>query len=305
MAKSAFLKSSIAKKYWMALTGLFLCLFLVGHLLGNLQLLAGNNIEAALQFNKYALFMTTNPAVKLLSYLTYVSIIFHAIDGIYLAIQNKKARPVAYAMTDSSKNSSFSSKNMAVLGTVVLVFIATHMVNFWAKMHFDNNMPLVTKTMNNGGQTQSQLIGIPGSTIPSIPLPPGGSLKALVEQNNSQPGNPTKLILEGSNVVKDAKTGEVLFVGFKDLHKLTYAFFKSKAKLFNAIPNEGLVFTLFYVLSMAILGFHLWHGFQSAFQSLGINNPKWTPTIKFVGKAFSVIVPLLFAIIPLFIHFSK
>ena len=76
MAKSAFLKSSIAKKYWMALTGLFLCLFLVGHLLGNLQLLAGDTIEAALQFNKYALFMTTNPAVKLLSYLTYISIIY-------------------------------------------------------------------------------------------------------------------------------------------------------------------------------------------------------------------------------------
>ncbi len=163
-------------------------------------------------------------------------------------------------------------------------------------------MPLVTKTMNNGGQTQSQLIGIPGSTIPSIPLPPGGSLKALVEQNNSQPGNPTKLILEGSNVVKDAKTGEVLFVGFKDLHKLTYAFFKSKAKLFNAIPNEGLVFTLFYVLSMAILGFHLWHGFQSAFQSLGVNG-KFTPAIKSFGKAFSVIVAVLFAIIPIYIHF--
>jgi succinate dehydrogenase / fumarate reductase cytochrome b subunit len=302
MAKSAFLKSSIAKKYWMALTGLFLCLFLVGHLLGNLQLLAGNNIEAALQFNKYALFMTSNPAVKLLSYLTYISIIFHAIDGIYLAIQNKKARPVAYAMNNPSKNSSFSSRNMAVLGTLVLIFIATHMVNFWAKMHFDNNMPLVTKTTINQGMPQSQLIGIPGSTIASIPLPPGGSLKSLVAQNNSQVGNPTKLVLEGSNTVKDVKTGEVLFVGFKDLHKLTYAFFQSKGKLFNAIPNEGLFFTLFYVLSMAVLGFHLWHGFQSAFQSLGVNG-KFTPAIKVFGKAFSVIVSILFAIIPIYIHF--
>lgn len=302
MAKSAFLKSSIAKKYWMALTGLFLCLFLVGHLLGNLQLLAGNNIEAALQFNKYALFMTSNPAVKLLSYLTYISIIFHAIDGISLAIQNRKARPVAYAMSNPSKNSSFSSRNMAVLGTIVLVFISTHMINFWAKMHFDTNMPLVTKIMDPQGQAQTHIVGLPDSKIPSIPLPPGGSLKLLVDQNNSQVGNPTKLILEGSNVVKDAKTGEVLFVGFKDLHKLTYAFFKSKAKLFNVIPNEGLVFVIFYVLSMLALGFHLWHGFQSAFQSLGING-KFTPAIKVFGKAFSVIVSLLFAIIPIYIHF--
>ena len=176
------------------------------------------------------------------------------------------------------------------------------MINFWAKMHFDAGMPLVTKTQGNQGQSQSMLIGTPDSKIQSIPLPPGGSLKKLVDQNNSQPGNSTKLILEGSNVVKDAKTGEVLFVGFKDLHKLTYAFFKSKGKLFNAIPNEGLFFVIFYVLSMLALGFHLWHGFQSAFQTIGVTG-RFTPAIKSFGRAFSVVVAFLFAIIPIYIHF--
>jgi len=148
MAKSAFLKSSIAKKYWMALTGLFLCLFLVGHLIGNLQLFM-SGYEGALQFNKYALFMTSNPAVKLLSYVTYLSILFHAIDGIYLAIQNKKARPIAYAMNNPSKNSGFSSRNMAVLGTLVLFFIATHMINFWAKMKFGTSIPFFVTKMSD------------------------------------------------------------------------------------------------------------------------------------------------------------
>lgn len=288
MAKSAFLKSSIAKKYWMALTGLFLCLFLVGHLLGNLQLLAGDNTEAALQFNKYALFMTSNPAVKLLSYLTYLSIIFHAIDGIYLAIQNKKARPVAYAMNNPSKNSSFSSRNMAVLGTLVLIFIATHMVNFWAKMHFEKGFPLQTISVNNAmGLKQNYVIGTQtGQFFPADSL-------ALVQQ-----GMERKNVKDFYNKQVGVKMGE----GYKDLHKVTYAFFKSKGKLFNAIPNEGLFFTLFYVLSMAVLGFHLWHGFQSAFQSLGVNG-KFTPAIKVFGKAFSVIVPILFAIIPVYIHF--
>jgi succinate dehydrogenase / fumarate reductase, cytochrome b subunit len=288
MAKSAFLKSSIAKKYWMALTGLFLCLFLVGHLLGNLQLLMGNNTDAALQFNKYALFMTTNPAVKLLSYLTYISIIFHAIDGIYLAIQNKKARPVAYAMNNPSKNSSFSSRNMAVLGTVVLVFIATHMVNFWAKMHFDGKFPLQTISVDNGmGLKQNFVIGTQnGQFFPNDSL-------ALVQQ-----GMERRDVKDFYNKQVGVKIGE----GYKDLHKVTYAFFQSKGKLFNAIPNEGLFFTLFYVLSMAVLGFHLWHGFQSAFQSLGVNG-KFTPAIKVFGKAFSVIVSILFAIIPIYIHF--
>jgi len=114
MAKSALLKSSLAKKYWMALTGLFLCLFLVGHLAGNLQLIFGD----ASAFNEYALFMTTNPAVKVLSYVTYISILFHAIDGIVLTIQNKKARPIGYAKNNAASNSSFSSRNMAILGTL-------------------------------------------------------------------------------------------------------------------------------------------------------------------------------------------
>lgn len=287
MAKSAFLKSSITKKYWMALTGLFLCLFLVGHLLGNLQLLAGRSTEAALQFNKYALFMTTNPAVKVLSYLTYISILFHAIDGILLTIQNKKARPIAYAKKDDAASSNFSSRNMAVLGTLILVFLATHMVNFWAKMHFDKKMPLQTVQVDNMGQKMNFVIGTQA-----------GQFFPADEVGLAQQGLEIRNKTEFYNKVANVKMGE----GYKDLHKLTIDFFKSKGKLFNAIPNEGLVFTIFYVFAMLVLGFHLWHGFQSAFQSLGVNN-KFTPAIKLFGKAFSVLVPLLFAIIPVYIHF--
>ena len=161
MAKSAILKSSIAKKYWMAFTGLFLCLFLSGHLAGNLQLIFSD----ALHFNQYALFMTTNPAVKILSYLTYISILFHAIDGILLTVQNRKARPIGYAKTDGS-SSSFSSRNMAVLGTIILVFIVTHMVNFWAVMHFDKNMPLQTISIGQAGQQQEYYLTTDGGYLP-------------------------------------------------------------------------------------------------------------------------------------------
>src|SRR5690606_18275888 len=85
--------------------------------------------------------------------------------------------------------------------------------------------------------------------------------------------------------------------GYKDLYKITVDFFKD--------PSYGLVFTLFYVFSMAVLAFHLLHGFASAFQSLGANNPKYNGLIKGLGKLFAIIVPLLFAIIPIYIHFIK
>ncbi len=272
MAKSALLKSSITKKYWMALTGLFLCLFLAGHLAGNLQLVFSD----ALHFNQYALFMTSNPAVKLLSYVTYISILFHAVDGIMLTIENKKARPIGYAKNNSCANSNFSSRNMAVLGTLILVFIVVHMVNFWAVMHFDKNMPLQTITIESQGQKQEFYLTTDGGYLP----------KMQVDQN--------MVTIENKTEFFDANAKVKIKEGYKDLHKITIAFFKDS--------KFGLIATILYVIAMFVLAFHLLHGFQSAFQSLGINN-KFTPTIKTFGKLFAIIVPILFAIIPVYIHF--
>jgi succinate dehydrogenase / fumarate reductase cytochrome b subunit len=227
MAKSVLVQSSLAKKYWMALTGLFLCVFLLGHVAGNLQLFLP---DGSLQFNAYAKFMTTNPLVKILSYLTYFSILFHAIDGILLTLQNRKARGNnSYAKNNTAANSTWASQNMAVLGTVLLVFIVTHMTNFWAKMHFAE-MPL------------------------------------------------------------DA-------AGNKDLYRITVEFFTNK--------EFGLYAVVFYVLAMLALAFHLSHGFLSAFQSLGLRHKKYTPILAKLGLAFAWLVPLLFALMPIYLFISK
>lgn len=143
MSKSAILSSSIAKKWWMALTGLFLCLFLVGHLLGNLQLILHTGVEGKRAFNEYAHFMGTNILIKVMSYLTYISILFHAIDGVLLTVQNKKARPNKYAYEKANANSKWYSRSMAVLGSIIFIFIVIHMQNFWYKMKVSSApMPL-------------------------------------------------------------------------------------------------------------------------------------------------------------------
>lgn len=120
----------------MSFTGLFLCTFLVGHLLGNLQLLLPVSDAARDQFNEYGQFMTTNPFVMILSYVTYFSILFHAIDGVILTINNRKARPQGYVSFKPQTNSTWSSRNMGLLGTVIFAFIVLHMNAFWAKMKF-------------------------------------------------------------------------------------------------------------------------------------------------------------------------
>ena len=128
-----FLKSSIGKKLLMALTGLFLCTFLIVHLIGNLQLFKN---DGGLAFNVYAVFMTTNPLIKFVSYGLYAIILFHAIWGIYLGIENKKARPVAYSSYNGKANSKWASRNMGLLGVIILGFIIFHMSGFWAQYKF-------------------------------------------------------------------------------------------------------------------------------------------------------------------------
>lgn len=117
----------------MALTGLFLVLFLIVHLSGNLQLLRNDN---GLKFNEYAHFMTTFWAVKLISYLLYTTIILHVVDGFYLTFKNKKARPVSYAVSAAGQSSPWYSRSMALLGSAILFFLVVHLWQFWYRMHW-------------------------------------------------------------------------------------------------------------------------------------------------------------------------
>ena len=117
------------------LSGFFLVLFLLGHLLGNLQLFIPGE-DGQKQFNEYALFMTTNPAVKILSVLTYSSIILHTVLTLFLVFQSSNARDVKYLQSSGNANSTWGSKNMAVLGTLILGCIVIHMKSFWYEMHF-------------------------------------------------------------------------------------------------------------------------------------------------------------------------
>ncbi|MEM6395514.1 MAG: succinate dehydrogenase cytochrome b subunit [Bacteroidota bacterium] len=64
-------------------------------------------------------------------------------------------------------------------------------------------------------------------------------------------------------------------------------------------------FVVFYVASMIFIGFHLWHGFQSAFQTLGLNHPKYTPFVKATGKIFSILIAAGFAVIPIYMYVAQ
>ena len=216
-----FLTSSIGQKFVMSLTGLFLILFLVVHLIGNLKLINNDNGEA---FNVYAYFMTHNPLIKIVSYVLYISILIHAIQGWLLWSKNRAARgPQRYIVQKvrTVGTSAFASTRMGALGTIIFIFILVHLYQFWLQMKLD--------------------------ALPYVEI--------------------------------DGKQ-------YKNLYWIVS----------KTYENAG--FVAFYVISMVVIAFHLWHGFQSAFQTLGLEHEKYTPVIKFVGKVYAVVVPALFALIP-------
>jgi succinate dehydrogenase / fumarate reductase, cytochrome b subunit len=126
------LSSSIGKKLIMALTGLFLCTFLIVHVIGNLQLFRS---DEGLAFNTYTVFMSTNPVIRTISYGLYAFILIHAFDGFYLVYKNRQARgKVGYATVNNQ--STWASRNMGLLGTILLVYIVVHMGDFWYQYKF-------------------------------------------------------------------------------------------------------------------------------------------------------------------------
>ncbi len=136
--KISFLNTGIGQKITMSLTGIFLCTFLIVHLIGNLQLFKN---DAGQAFNEYAVFMTSFGPIKFVSYGLYAMIIYHAFKGLHLVYKNNKARPVKYKYENANANSHWTSRYMGVLGTIILVFIVTHMSDFWWKYHNDDTLP--------------------------------------------------------------------------------------------------------------------------------------------------------------------
>lgn len=124
----------------MSLTGLFLILFLIIHLAGNLQLLFDDN---GMAFNMYAEKMAHNPLIQTVSIGNFFFIILHAVNGLVLAVQNRRARGTRYAVSTKDSKSSWASKNMALLGTLLLIFIVAHLKGFWFESKF-GSVPFVS-----------------------------------------------------------------------------------------------------------------------------------------------------------------
>lgn len=124
---SGFLSSSIARKVAMALSALFLIFFLIIHLAVNLTSLFSEEL-----FNDLSHFMGTNPLIQFaLQPVLIAGVVFHFVLGFVLEIKNRKSRGVQYVKYNGAANATWMSRNMAISGGVILIFIGIHFLDFW------------------------------------------------------------------------------------------------------------------------------------------------------------------------------
>lgn len=227
MKWSQFFNTSIGKKLLVGATGFFLCSFALVHLAGNVQLLYKDGGKA---FNTYAAFMGHNSLIQFIAWGLKIVIVLHALIALQLTFSNRRARPVKYAINAGNQTSSWYSRQMAIMGSILLVFIVIHLADFWAKFHY--------------------------AVLPTVSY-----------EANGEP--------------------------IKDLYTIVWQVF------------ENPLWVAIYVLGMIGLSFHLIHGFKSAFQTFGLNHVKYNGLISFVGVwLFGVLIPVGFAIIPVYILFN-
>ena len=218
MARPGLFGSSLVKKYWMALTGLFLISFLLVHVTLNSFIFFN---DGGVTFNTGAEFMAKNPIIRTMEIVLFIGLIAHIVDGLMLWSQNRAARPIKYAKEKGSANRSWYSASMGILGTLILFFLIIHLWHFWVK---------------------SRITGLHHYGV-------------------------------------DAEGQENLY-----------------AVMVEVFQNPLVV--VIYVRGCFRLFWHLLHGFKSAFQSLGLNHKRYNPIISFLGTAFSIVVPVLFALMP-------
>jgi len=224
LAGSLF-RSSIGRKILMAVTGVILLGFVIGHLVGNLQI-----FQEPDHINGYAAFLhQLGPLLWVARIVLLVSVVIHIWAATVLTLENKKARGGEYGFKHTIQ-ATLASRAMRWTGYIVLAFLFYHLAHFtWGKAQpaaFKENLP--TYLM----QGDYRVAGF-------VTVPMGAQ-------------------------VLDVRS--MMILGF-----------------------QNPVVSLFYIIAVGLLSFHLLHGIDSLFQSLGLRNAKWSGALRKIAAVFCVL----------------
>jgi succinate dehydrogenase / fumarate reductase cytochrome b subunit len=174
-------------------------------------------------FNRAAYFMGNSLVIRIMEIGLFAGFLLHIIQGYALEIRNRTRRRKGYEITLGNRGSTWMSRSMAVLGTLIFIYLVVHVSQFWVPSRITNNLEEVTY---NG----------------------------------------------------------------KQVHNLFL-------RMFEVFQEPWVV--ILYLVGVFSLAFHLFHGFHSAFRSVGVHNRKYLSMLKVLGYGFTIIVCFLFAMMPI------
>jgi succinate dehydrogenase / fumarate reductase cytochrome b subunit len=229
MKWSYFFTSAVGRKLVMALTGLFLISFLIVHvglnscIFYDLSFFDPNDNGS--MFNRAAHFMGNSLIIRIMEIGLFAGLILHIVQGYAVELKNRRLRGRDYKKDLGNRGSKWYSRSMALLGTLILLFLIFHISAFWVPSRITHDLePAVYK---NGA----------------------------VETHN-------------------------LFL-----------------RMYEVFQNPYIV--LLYIVGVGSLAFHLFHGFHSAFRTMGVHNKKYLSLLKGLGYGFTIIVTVLFLLMPI------
>jgi len=212
MKWSQFFTSAVGKKIVMALSGLFLISFLLVHVGLNSCIFNDlpffNPDDDGSMFNRAAYFMGNSIVIRIIEIGLFAVFLLHIIQGYAVEVKNRSRRKQGYKIGLGNRGSTWMSRSMAILGTLIFIYLVVEEVEY------------------NGKQYHN------------------------------------------------------LFI-----------------RMYNVFQQEWVV--ILYLVGVGALLFHLLHGFHAAFRSMGVHNKKYLALLKGLGYGFSVIVCVLFALMPI------
>ncbi len=232
---SYFFTSAVGRKLVMALTGLFLISFLIVHVGLNACIFYDlpffDPTDNGSMFNRAAHFMGASLVIRLMEIGLFAFIILHIVQGYAIEAKNRRRRgSQPYQVNLGNRGSKWYSRSMALLGTLILLFLIMHISHFWVPSRVTHDLEPVT--YRNGA----------------------------VETHN-------------------------LFLRMYEVFQ------------------EPLIVVL-YLIGVLSLAYHLFHGFHSAFRTIGVHNKKYLTMLKSLGYGFTIIVCLLFALMPISMYLN-
>lgn len=309
--------SSISKKICVALLGGFLLIFLLVHASANLCILRH---DEGTWYTDFCHFFGTNYVVKVFEVVLMAALAFHIILTIMLQIQNWKARgSVRYHHASKTKTHT-GSKLMIWTGILIFAFLVMHLMQFWCVklgmvegkyMIKTEEFEKAIASSSNDEKVQQAYMYLMTSGFTSEEDVNSKVEELKKAENISEAEKNFVYMVTIDEVYKKAAESNAKYIhDISADEKCAIDAFMPEAELepdFYVMTREKFKIwwmDLIYLITFVVLWIHMRHAFQSAFQTLGLNNLKYGKAIDFVAVAYACLICLMFAAVPVLVYFG-